>query len=151
MRKRAATSKAPCSSSTSNDFKNVNDRWGHDVGDAALAQLGVRIQETLRAGDSAARLGGDEFAIVVPVDREPAEAVQVAERLLDAIRDADRPRAQAALATAQSIGISVGGEPAVMLQEADAAMYRAKRQQDVGYAFFDPDARRCGRRSARDA
>ena len=121
-----------------NDFKNINDRWGHDVGDAALAQIGVRIQETLRGGDSAARLGGDEFAIVVPSISEPAEAVQVAERLLAAIRTPiDLERKQLSLGA--SIGISVGGEPAVMLQEADAAMYRAKRQQDVGYAFFDPE------------
>ncbi len=120
-----------------NDFKNVNDRWGHDVGDAALAQLGARIQETLRAGDVPARLGGDEFAIVVPSIGEPAEAAQVAERLLAVIRapiEVERKQ----LALGASIGISIGSEPAVMLQEADAAMYRAKRQQDVGYAFFDP-------------
>jgi diguanylate cyclase (GGDEF)-like protein/PAS domain S-box-containing protein len=121
-----------------NDFKNVNDRWGHDVGDAALAELGARIQGTLRAGDSAARLGGDEFAIVIPSITEPAEAVQVAERLLEAIREPiDLDRKQLSLAA--SVGISVGWEAQVMLQEADAAMYRAKRQQDVGYAFFDPD------------
>jgi len=121
-----------------NDFKNVNDRWGHDVGDNVLATLGVRIQETLRAGDSAARLGGDEFAIVVPSIAEPAEAVRVAERLLEAIRaPIDCERRQ--LSMSASIGISVGNEPESMLQEADAAMYRAKRQQDVGYAFFDPD------------
>ena len=121
-----------------NDFKNINDRWGHDVGDRVLATLGTRVQDTLRAGDSAARLGGDEFAIVIPSIAEPAEAVHVAERLLEVIRtpiDLDRRQ----LSITASIGISVGGEMAVMLQEADAAMYRAKRQQDVGYAFFDPD------------
>ena len=61
----------------------------------------------------------------------------MAERLLEAIRapiDLDRRQ----LSVTASIGISVGDEMAVMLQEADAAMYRAKRQQDVGYAFFDP-------------
>jgi diguanylate cyclase (GGDEF)-like protein/PAS domain S-box-containing protein len=121
-----------------NDFKNVNDRWGHDVGDLVLATVGTRIQETLRAGDSAARLGGDEFAIVIPAIAEPAEAVQVAERLLEAIRapiELDGRQLQ----MSASIGISVGNEVEVMLQEADAAMYRAKRQQDVGYAFFDAD------------
>ena len=64
--------------------------------------------------------------------------MQVAERLLEAIRapiELDRRQ----LSVTASIGISVGDEMAVMLQEADAAMYRAKRQQDVGYAFFDPD------------
>ena len=73
-----------------NDFKNINDRWGHDVGDSVLATLGTRIQDTLRAGDSAARLGGDEFAIVIPSIAEPAEAVHVAERLLEVDPHADR-------------------------------------------------------------
>lgn len=121
-----------------NDFKNVNDRFGHDIGDEVLATLGRRIQDTLRAGDTAARLGGDEFAIVIPSLGEPAEAVRVAERLLDAIRaPIDLDRCQ--LSVSASIGISVGGETEAMLQEADAAMYRAKRQQDVGYAFYDAE------------
>ena len=120
-----------------NDFKNVNDRWGHDVGDKVLATLGLRIQETLRAGDAAARLGGDEFAVMVPSIAEAGEAVRVAERLLDAIRapvELDRRQ----LSVTASIGISVGGDVQEMLQESDAAMYRAKAQQDVGYAFFEP-------------
>jgi diguanylate cyclase (GGDEF)-like protein/PAS domain S-box-containing protein len=121
-----------------NDFKNVNDRWGHDVGDHVLATLGSRIQETLRAGDSAARLGGDEFAIVIPSISEPAEAVRVADRLLEAIR-APIECSRRQLTVNASIGISVGDEVDTMLQEADAAMYRAKRQQDVGYAFYDPE------------
>ena len=69
-----------------NEFKTVNDHWGHDVGDRVLAALGLRIQECLRTGDLAARLGGDEFAVVLPAISEPPEAVRVAERLLDAIR-----------------------------------------------------------------
>jgi diguanylate cyclase (GGDEF)-like protein/PAS domain S-box-containing protein len=121
-----------------NDFKNVNDRWGHDVGDLVLATLGARIQDTLRAGDSAARLGGDEFAIVIPSIAEPAEAVRVADRLLEAIR-APIELARRQLTVNASIGISVGDQVETMLQEADAAMYRAKAQQDVGYAFYDPD------------
>jgi diguanylate cyclase (GGDEF)-like protein/PAS domain S-box-containing protein len=121
-----------------NDFKQVNDQWGHDVGDRVLATLGARIQHTLRAGDAAARLGGDEFAVVVPSIAEPSEAVRVAERLLEAISapiELDGRR----LAVSTSIGISVGGDAAVMFQEADAAMYRAKAQLDVGYAFFEPE------------
>ena len=121
-----------------NDFKTVNDHWGHDVGDKVLAALGVRIQQCLRAGDVAARLGGDEFAVVLPAISEPPEAVRVAERLLDTIRTPveldGRP-----LSIVASVGISVGDDAEAMLQEADAAMYRAKKQQDVGYAFFEPD------------
>jgi diguanylate cyclase (GGDEF)-like protein/PAS domain S-box-containing protein len=121
-----------------NDFKHVNDQWGHAVGDRVLATLGARIQHTLRAGDAAARLGGDEFAVVVPSIGEAAEAVRVAERLLDAIRapmEVDGRR----LKVGASIGISVGRDAAMMLQEADAAMYRAKAQHGAGYAFFEPE------------
>jgi diguanylate cyclase (GGDEF)-like protein/PAS domain S-box-containing protein len=121
-----------------NDFKSVNDRWGHDVGDRVLATLGPRIERSLRAGDIGARLGGDEFAIVLAMISEPKEAVQVAERLLEAIRapiELDRRP----LSVTGSIGISVGDHADLMLQEADAAMYRAKKQQDVGYAFFDAE------------
>jgi diguanylate cyclase (GGDEF)-like protein/PAS domain S-box-containing protein len=121
-----------------NDFKNVNDRWGHEYGDRVLATVGARIHETLRAGDAAARLGGDEFAVVVPFISEPAEAVRVVERLRDAIKtpiELDH----AHLTVTASIGIAVGSDAQTMLQQADAAMYRAKSQQDVGYAFFEPE------------
>src|SRR5207248_2782866 len=53
-----------------NEFKTVNDRWGHDVGDRVLTTLGERIHETVRAGGAAARLGGDEFAVVLPAIAE---------------------------------------------------------------------------------
>ena len=121
-----------------NDFKNVNDRWGHEYGDTVLATVGARIHETLRAGDAAARLGGDEFAVVVPFISEPGEAVRVVERLLDAIK-APIELDHAHLSVTASIGIAVGSDAQTMLQQADAAMYRAKSQQDVGYAFFEPE------------
>ena len=119
-----------------NDFKDVNDRWGHAVGDDVLATLGTRIRGTLRAGDVAARLGGDEFAVLVPSISEPAEAARVAERLMDAIRTPIR-FSEAQLSLNASIGISIGSDMQTMLQESDAAMYRAKAQGDVGFAFFD--------------
>jgi diguanylate cyclase (GGDEF)-like protein len=119
-----------------NDFKNVNDRWGHDVGDSVLAALGARIQQSIRAGDAAARLGGDEFAIVLAAGVEPAEAVTTAERLLQRIGEPiEIGRGQ--LTVSASIGIALGSEAERLLKEADAAMYRAKTQRDVGYAFFD--------------
>jgi diguanylate cyclase (GGDEF)-like protein/PAS domain S-box-containing protein len=120
-----------------NDFKNVNDRWGHDVGDCVLASLGPRIQQSIRAGDAAARLGGDEFAVVL-AGVEPAEAVRTAERLLGRIGEpVDFGRGQ--LLVTASIGIALGDDAERLLKEADAAMYRAKSQRDVGYAFFEAD------------
>jgi diguanylate cyclase (GGDEF)-like protein/PAS domain S-box-containing protein len=119
-----------------NELKAVNDRWGHDTGDRVLQALATRIQDSVRAGDSAARLGGDEFAIVLPTVAEPAEAARAAERLLERIRQPIEVDGHQ-LSVSASIGISIGSDVSVMLKEADAAMYRAKRQQDVGYAFFD--------------
>ncbi len=119
-----------------NDFKNVNDRWGHDAGDRVLAALGTRLQQAVRAGDAAARLGGDEFAVVL-AGVEPADAVRTAERLLVRIAEPiELGRGQ--LGVTASIGITLGTDADAMLKEADAAMYRAKAQRDVGYAFFDP-------------
>jgi EAL domain-containing protein (putative c-di-GMP-specific phosphodiesterase class I) len=74
----------------------------------------------------------------VPAIGEASEAVRVAERLLDAIRTPIELAGRRVLVSA-SIGISVGHDVAAMLQEADAAMYRAKAQRDGGYAFFEPE------------
>jgi diguanylate cyclase (GGDEF)-like protein/PAS domain S-box-containing protein len=121
-----------------NEFKGVNDSWGHDCGDLVLAALGARIQETIRAGDFAARLGGDEFAIVLPVVAEPAEALHAAQRVLDHISEpVDLGGRQ--LAITASIGIALGSDAETMLKEADAAMYRAKAQGALDFAFFDPN------------
>jgi diguanylate cyclase (GGDEF)-like protein/PAS domain S-box-containing protein len=119
-----------------NEFKTINDRWGHDAGDRVLQTLGKRIQETVRAGDAAARMGGDEFAIVLPAVDDPAEAARAAERLLERIRQPIEIDEEHLCVTA-SIGISLGDDVDAMLKEADAAMYRSKTQQDVGYAFYD--------------
>jgi diguanylate cyclase (GGDEF)-like protein/PAS domain S-box-containing protein len=120
-----------------NDFKSVNDRYGHDAGDSVLKALGTRIQRSIRAGDGAARLGGDEFAVLLTSGVEPEEAVNAAERLLQSISEPiELERGQ--LSVSASIGISLGSDADEMLKEADAAMYRAKAQRDVGYAFFDP-------------
>ncbi|HST18551.1 MAG TPA: GGDEF and EAL domain-containing protein [Gaiellaceae bacterium] len=120
-----------------NHFKEVNDRFGHDVGDAVLARLGQRIQHTVRAGDAAARLGGDEFAVVLATVAEPAEAAKAAERLLEGIVE-PIDLGPEVVSVAASIGIALGNEPESLLKEADAAMYRAKAARDAGYAFFDP-------------
>ena len=120
-----------------NHFKEVNDRFGHDMGDAVLARLGRRIQHGVRAGDAAARLGGDEFAVVLSSVTEAAEAAKAAERLLERIVEQIDLGAEV-VAVAASIGIALGDEPEVLLKEADAAMYRAKATRDAGYAFFDP-------------
>ncbi len=119
------------------DFKGINDRWGHDLGDDVLHEIGRRIEGSVRPGDTAARLGGDEFAVVLTEPVTPEDAVGVAERLLAEI---GRPleTGSGALHTSASIGIAFGGDDETLLKEADIAMYRAKSHPEVGYAFFDP-------------
>jgi diguanylate cyclase (GGDEF)-like protein/PAS domain S-box-containing protein len=119
-----------------NEFKTVNDRFGHDAGDCVLQTLGKRIQETVRAGESAARLGGDEFAIVLPAIADPDDAARVAERLLARIGEPIELDGRDLTITA-SIGIAIGSDVDTMLKEADAAMYRAKANHGAGYAFYD--------------
>lgn len=119
------------------DFKGINDRWGHDLGDEVLHEIGRRIEASVRPGDTAARLGGDEFAVVLTEPVTPENAAGVAERLLAEI---GRPLQSASgpLYTTASIGIAFGTDDETLLKEADIAMYRAKGHPEIGYAFFDP-------------
>jgi diguanylate cyclase (GGDEF)-like protein/PAS domain S-box-containing protein len=118
------------------DFKGINDRWGHDLGDEVLHEIGRRIEQSVRPGDTAARLGGDEFAVVLTEPVTPEDAVGVAERLLAEI---SRPMESGSgpLYTKASIGIAFGSSDQTLLKEADIAMYRAKGHPEIGYAFFD--------------
>jgi diguanylate cyclase (GGDEF)-like protein/PAS domain S-box-containing protein len=119
------------------DFKGINDRWGHDLGDEVLHEIGRRIERAVRPGDTAARLGGDEFAIVLTEPLTAEDAIGVAERLL---KEIGRPLESGGgpLYTSASIGIAFGSDDETLLREADIAMYRAKGNPEVGYAFFDP-------------
>jgi diguanylate cyclase (GGDEF)-like protein/PAS domain S-box-containing protein len=120
------------------NFKGINDRWGHDLGDDVLKEIGRRIEQSVRPGDTAARLGGDEFAVVLTEPVAPEDAVGVAERLLGEIAK-PLESGTGPLYTSASIGIAFGGDDQTLLREADIAMYRAKAHPDLGYAFFDPE------------
>jgi diguanylate cyclase (GGDEF)-like protein/PAS domain S-box-containing protein len=119
------------------NFKGINDRWGHDLGDEVLHEIGSRIERSVRPGDTAARLGGDEFAVVLTEPLRPEDAVGVAERLLAEIAK-PLTNGSGAMYTTASIGIAFGSDDETLLKEADIAMYRAKGHPEIGYAFFDP-------------
>jgi diguanylate cyclase (GGDEF)-like protein/PAS domain S-box-containing protein len=107
------------------DFKAVNDRYGHAAGDTVLAELAARLRHAVRPADTVARLGGDEFIVVCEhVDCEAATAL--GRRLEEAIRTPlALGRAEHRLSA--SIGIALGREdPDGLLASADAAVYRAK-------------------------
>jgi diguanylate cyclase (GGDEF)-like protein/PAS domain S-box-containing protein len=110
------------------DFKRVNDGFGHDAGDHALAHVARRIRGNLREGDIAARVGGDEFVIACTVD-DVADALRLGERLRLAIQNgfvyANQP-----IAITASIGIALaqpGDSTTTLLRRADTASYVAKR------------------------
>ncbi len=111
------------------NFKEINDSFGHQVGDILLRQIGPRLRERLEVANMVARLGGDEFAILLPA-ADAAEASRVAHGLL---RSLERPflSEEHALEVTASIGIAVcpdhGTAAETLLQRADVAMYAAKR------------------------
>ncbi|MCC8934610.1 GGDEF domain-containing protein [Rhizobium sp. 'Codium 1'] len=111
-------------------FKGVNDRFGHAVGDALLAGIAKRLQETLDPPIVAARIGGDEFVILQPDMRDPADAETLARKILDVLGLPYRIGGEEI-----AIGVSLGYTMALsgsaklehMMATADRASYRAKR------------------------
>ncbi len=121
-------------------FKLVNDSLGHVAGDELLQQLSRRVQERLRPSDTVARLGGDEFAILVENLEHERDAVQLAERLMEALRTPFRVAGETVTSSA-SIGITFSAfgyaDADAVLRDADTAMYRAKAEGKARYAVFD--------------
>lgn len=118
------------------DFKSVNDRFGHEAGDAVLIEVARRIREVIRPSDTAGRLGGDEFVVVCEAMTGVAEVEELVNRISLALEAPIR------LGThAEQVRVSVGWafaepgqSPAVGLRMADEAMYRNKRLHQVGAA-----------------
>lgn len=115
------------------DFKTVNDTFGHQTGDALLAQLGARFRQLRRSSDTLGRIGGDEFAVVLP-GADPRAAEVVARGLLRAL-EVPFVIDGRELEVGASIGISVfpdlAGDADALLRQADAAMYAAKRRRSA--------------------
>ena len=121
-------------------FKLVNDSMGHQAGDDLLVALAPRLHDAVRPSDTVARLGGDEFLVVCEQLDGPREAIRVAERVAQAINQPIVLAAGEHFITA-SIGIAVAesadADPAALMRDADAAMYRAKERGRGRYELFD--------------
>jgi diguanylate cyclase (GGDEF)-like protein len=111
------------------DFKNVNDTFGHSAGDEVLRVTAARIRDCLRPSDTAARLGGDEFAVLLPDVPDASRALAVAQRISDAVK-APVAAGGHVVVVGASLGVSLGTAESAhfedMLERADAAMYRVK-------------------------
>jgi diguanylate cyclase len=130
-----------------NHFKEVNDTFGHSVGDKLLKQLGPRLSACVRKDDLLIRLGGDEFVVVL-ADAGADHACAVAQRLTDGLAEPFRIDSVQVHVNA-SIGIAVApadaGDPAGLLWCADVAMYRAKLT-GAPFAAYQPDLDKTGNR-----
>lgn len=113
------------------DFKLVNDRFGHEAGDRVLIEVAHRVRQHLRAADLVARLGGDEFVVVAGSLSGPAAAQQLATKLVHALGEPLRVYGHQINMRA-SIGLALapqeGSDCATLIGLADDAMYRHKRQ-----------------------
>ena len=120
------------------DFKEVNDTLGHEIGDLLLIAVADRLNACVRAEDTVARLGGDEFVVVLD-GADPSAADLAAERMIEALREpvlADGHE----LPIRASIGIAdghSGDESSVLLRRADIAMYAAKNISGTAYLHYN--------------
>jgi diguanylate cyclase (GGDEF)-like protein len=121
-------------------FKEVNDTYGHQVGDELLVEVAKRLTGLLRPGDSVARLSGDEFVILCEDLADPSAADPIALRLN---AEMSRPflLSRGELTATASIGIAFAGRgsdsPDELLHDADLAMYQAKRARDGTHDVLD--------------
>ncbi|WP_169725467.1 GGDEF domain-containing protein [Alicyclobacillus contaminans] len=117
-----------------NDFKEINDRWGHDQGDLVLVIVADRMTQVIRRMDTVARMGGDEFAFIFPA-LPPVEVNVMVENILRAVRQPIVTQA-VTLEISASIGIASypadGTDGSTLLRKADIALYAAKRARLAG-------------------
>jgi len=126
------------------DFKAVNDHYGHGTGDALLKQVAKRIVGAVRETDSVGRIGGDEFTVILESAARLEDAGQVATKILDSVSEPYLIGSRELRVTA-SIGISMypldGEDSQALLRDADIAMYSAKAAGANTYQYFTPKLR----------
>ncbi|MFW5787234.1 MAG: diguanylate cyclase domain-containing protein [Halanaerobiales bacterium] len=120
------------------EFKKVNDRFGHEVGDKLLIEVGKRMKSHLRKNDIISRLGGDEFIIILNLIQNKEESTKVAEKLIKLMERPFKINGHK-INVNVSIGISIypndGKKPEELINKADMAMYQAKNRH-LNYKFF---------------
>jgi diguanylate cyclase (GGDEF)-like protein len=122
------------------NFKSINDTFGHEYGDYLLSQVADAMRGVLRSSDTVSRLGGDEFVVLIEDDSEPSRIGRVIERLFGCVGRYYTIGEYETYVT-WSCGVVVypgdGGDPHTLLKHADTAMYAAKQLGPNHYTFYD--------------
>lgn len=120
-------------------FKEINDRLGHDAGDALLVETARRISECVRESDTVARLGGDEFTVILSRIIDRSHVDKVARNIIQKL-SAPYLLCGMTVESSASIGITLcpedGGELEILLKNADQAMYTSKKQGRNCFSYF---------------
>jgi diguanylate cyclase (GGDEF)-like protein len=122
-------------------FKAVNDTFGHPCGDKLLRTVAERLRGLVAEADTIARMGGDEFVIVQATIADPADATSLAQGVIDALSepyDIDGQQAVIGVSIGISVGPGDGSNPDKLLRNADLALYRAKSDGRGTFRFFEP-------------
>ncbi len=139
-RRQATNSSAAVMFLDIDNFKLVNDSLGHDAGDRLLRAIAPRLSEELRPSDTVARFGGDEFVILCEEVTDGRDALQVAERLQEALaKPFDLDGEEHFLSASIGVALANGryATPEEAMRDADAAMYRAKERGRANCELFD--------------
>jgi len=122
------------------NFKHINDRFGHQAGDAVLVAVTQRLKRSLRSDDTLSRVGGDEFVIVVEGLKSNADLLRIAHKLSNAVNGTVKWQTQS-LPCQISIGAALSGDhaqtPDALLANSDFALYKVKRNGRGGVATYD--------------
>jgi diguanylate cyclase (GGDEF)-like protein len=122
-------------------FKAVNDTFGHSAGDKLLKLVADRLRGLARETDTIARMGGDEFVIVQAPISDPADATSLAQRIIEVMSepyDIDGHQAVIGASVGIAVGPGDGLKPDKLLRNADLALYRAKGDGRGTFRFFEP-------------
>ncbi len=123
-------------------FKDVNDTWGHAVGDLLLQKVATRISACLRQSDTVGRIGGDEFVVLLPLIRDDGDVLGVAMKIRQALDQVFNLRDDLSLHISCSNGIATfpehGSDEIELSKNADAAMYLAKQSGGNRVEIYSP-------------
>ncbi|NQS90916.1 MAG: GGDEF domain-containing protein [Chloroflexi bacterium] len=124
------------------DFKSVNDKFGHGMGDQVLQQIGGRLQNSLRESDTVARMGGDEFLIILENVRNKEDISKIAQKLLSNISQTMLLEGHEIQITA-SVGINFTKKKDLadidLIKTSDSALYQVKEAGKNSIRFYDPE------------